>query len=68
MKDIQCPVLILAPMNSRNTSLQDQEILRDMIPGSEMVAINGRGHEVYVDRAVECQRVFLVFLERVTPI
>lgn len=68
MKDIQCPVLILAPMNSGNTSLQDQEILRDMIPGSEMVAINGRGHEIYVDRAGECQRVFLAFLQRIIPI
>ncbi|KAL2831030.1 Alpha/Beta hydrolase protein [Aspergillus pseudoustus] len=62
MADVRCPVLILAPTNSRNTSLHDQEALKDMIPGSTMVTIDGRGHEIYVDKAEDCQAAFLRFL------
>ncbi|KAH0830964.1 hypothetical protein AYO21_06493 [Fonsecaea monophora] len=65
MKDVKCPTLVLAPTNSANTSLQDQEAFRDSIPGAQLVAINGKGHEIYVDKAKECQDAFLDFIARV---
>ncbi|KAL2815243.1 alpha/beta-hydrolase [Aspergillus cavernicola] len=66
MKDIKYPTFILAPMRSGNTSLQDQEALKDMISGAKMMAIDGRGHEVYVDKAEDCQVAFLGFLQRLS--
>jgi pimeloyl-ACP methyl ester carboxylesterase len=62
MKDVQCPTLVLAPTNSANTSLQDQEAFRDAIPGARLVPIRGKGHEIYVDKADDCLDAFLEFL------
>ncbi|KAL4862859.1 Alpha/Beta hydrolase protein [Aspergillus spectabilis] len=63
MGDVRCPMPILAPTRSRNTSLQDQEVVRGMIPGARMVPIDGIGYEIYVDKAGECQSAFLGFIE-----
>ncbi|RFU27603.1 hypothetical protein B7463_g8724, partial [Scytalidium lignicola] len=64
MGDVKCRTLILAPTTSANTSLQDQEAFRDAIPGAHLVAIDGIGHEIYVDKAKECQEAFLEFVSR----
>ncbi|CAI7570843.1 unnamed protein product [Penicillium crustosum] len=64
MSGIKSPTLILAPTNSGNTSFKDQEALRDLIHGARLVPIAGKGHEIYVDRAAECQEAFLDFLDQ----
>ncbi|KAF9889083.1 hypothetical protein FE257_008060 [Aspergillus nanangensis] len=65
-KTVSCPTLILAPLRSRNTSIDDQEAFRDSIKGAELVPIDGQGHEIYVDRARECQEAFVDFLNRIS--
>lgn len=65
MKDVKCPVLILAPTNSGNTSIEDQKNFRDAIKGAKMVPIDGRAHEIYLDKAEECQKEFLSFLDSI---
>lgn len=56
------PVLILAPTKSRNTSLEDQKQQHESIPGSKLVIVDGVGHEIFVDKAEECQEAVLQFL------
>jgi pimeloyl-ACP methyl ester carboxylesterase len=56
------PVLILAPTKSRNTSLEDQQKYKEGIPGCKLVVIDGRGHEIFVDKAEECQKAVLEFV------
>jgi pimeloyl-ACP methyl ester carboxylesterase len=63
LKDIRVPMLILAPAKSAMTSVDDQTSLRDAIGGgAEMVVVEGRGHEIYIDRPGECQEALLKFL------
>jgi pimeloyl-ACP methyl ester carboxylesterase len=59
------PVLILAPTQSRNTSIMDQKQQQRSMEGSKLVEINGRGHEIYVDKAAECQQALLNFIRSV---
>jgi pimeloyl-ACP methyl ester carboxylesterase len=56
------PVLILAPTKSRNTSLEDQQKYKEGILGCKLVVIDGRGHEIFVDKAEECQKAVLEFV------
>ena len=56
------PVLILGPTNSRMTSSEDQQKQRDSIQGSKFVPIDGFGHEIFIDKADECQKALLAFL------
>ncbi|KAI1611227.1 Alpha/Beta hydrolase protein [Exophiala viscosa] len=62
LKDIKIPVLILAPVNSAATKLEEQRGIKEAIPNAEMVVINGKGHEIYVEMAAECQDAVLKFL------
>jgi len=62
--DIKVSMLILAPRNSRMARLEgpdSQTELHERVKGSVIKAINGKGHEIYVDQAEECQRAFLDF-------
>ena len=61
--DIKVPMLILAPANSKMTTVEDQRKLQEQVKGSKMVVVHGKGHEIYVDQPEECQRAFLDFLE-----
>ena len=56
--------LILAPMSSRMTNLDDQRSYRVKIKGCEIVEIDGKGHEIFVDKAEECQGALLEFLRK----
>ena len=65
VEGIEVPVLILAPRNSRMARLEGEDgqtELHERVRGSKMVAIDGKGHEIYVDEAEECQKAFLSFL------
>jgi pimeloyl-ACP methyl ester carboxylesterase len=63
--DIKVPMLILAPTRSRMAPLDGPDSQRDLqarVKGSKLVVIDGAGHEIYVDRAEECQKAYLEFL------
>lgn len=59
---IRIPMLILAPTNSAAISMEDQEKIRAEVPGCQLVKVNGAGHEIYTENAIECQDAFLAFL------
>jgi pimeloyl-ACP methyl ester carboxylesterase len=63
LPEVKVPVLILAPTRSAATSIAEQQSIAGALPQSEMVQIDGAGHEIYVDRADECVAAFRGFLE-----
>lgn len=63
LKDIHVPVLIQAPANSAATKLHEQRSLAEQISGARLEVVNGRGHEIYVEMAEDCQRLFLDFVD-----
>ena len=63
--DIKIPMLILAPIKSSSANLDganSQRELHEKVAGSKLEVVDGAGHEIYVDRAEECQEVYLSFL------
>ena len=68
IREAKLPVLILAPTRSRNTNLEDQMKYKETIPDCRIVEIDGRGHEIFVDKAEECQKTLLDFLREVKKI
>ncbi len=65
VEEIEVPMLILAPRNSRMARLEGEDSqmeLHERVKRSVLKAIDGKGHEIYVDEAEECQRAFLEFL------
>lgn len=58
------PVLILAPTASRWATPEDQKKMRQLFKGSVFVEVDGKGHEIFVDKAEECQEALLDFLEK----
>jgi pimeloyl-ACP methyl ester carboxylesterase len=62
LMQITIPTLILAPANSAATKLEEQKAVQSNIPGSRLVVIHGKGHEIYVERAEDCQQAVLEFL------
>ena len=66
LKDINVPMLILAPANSAATKLAEQQELQKQVKDSRIEVINGRGHEIYVEMPEECQKAVFKFLESLT--
>ena len=62
LPQVKVPTLVLAPANSPITPLTDQLSMRTGIPNAQIAIVEGPGHEIYVDRAEECQQAFLRFL------
>lgn len=63
--DIKVPMLILTPTKSGTASLDGQDSQRELqarVNDSKLVPVGGAGHEIYVDRAEECQGALLEFL------
>jgi pimeloyl-ACP methyl ester carboxylesterase len=56
------PALILAPTRSAATSIEEQESIAATLWQSEIVQIDGAGHEIYIDRANECVSALRNFL------
>jgi pimeloyl-ACP methyl ester carboxylesterase len=48
----------MAPLDGQDS----QRELQAKVEGSKLVAIDGAGHEIYVDQAEECQKTYLEFL------
>lgn len=63
LKDIHVPMLIQAPANSAATKLPEQRLLAEQVPGARLEVVNGRGHEIYVEMAEDCQRLFFDFVD-----
>jgi pimeloyl-ACP methyl ester carboxylesterase len=57
------PTLILAPANSAFEPLKTQVAMRDAIPGARIAVIDGKGHEIYADRAEDCAAAVLRFID-----
>jgi pimeloyl-ACP methyl ester carboxylesterase len=63
LPEVKVPTLILAPTRSAATSIGEQESIAAALPQSELVQIDGAGHEIYIDRAAECVSTLRGFLE-----
>lgn len=62
---IQTPMLILAPRNSSLARLDGEDSQYDLqkrVKGSQLVVIEGKGHEIYIDEHEKCKEVFMKFL------
>lgn len=64
LENIKVPTLILAPAKSAATKLEEQEMVQKKIAGSKLVVIHGNGHEIYVEKAEDCQKAVLDFLHQ----
>lgn len=62
LKRIKTPILILAPANSAATTVEEQRGIQRLVEGARLEVIHGKGHEIYVDMAEECQKAVLSFL------
>ena len=59
---VKCSMLILAPTNSSLATKEGQKELQGLVKGSKLVYVDGKGHEIYVDKGEECQKHYLEFL------
>ena len=62
LPQVKVPTLLLAPTRSAATSIDEQESIAAALPQSELVQIDGAGHEIYIDRANECVAALRQFL------
>jgi pimeloyl-ACP methyl ester carboxylesterase len=62
LPEVKVPALILAPTRSAATSLDEQDSIAAALPQSEIVQIDGAGHEIYIDRPAECISALRRFL------
>lgn len=62
LKDIKTPMLILAPANSAATKVEEQMDIHRQVASSQITVINGRGHEIYVEKPEDCQKAVFEFL------
>ena len=60
---VKVPALLLAPTSSAATSIAEQESIAASLWQSDIVQIDGEGHEIYIDRANECVAALRHFLE-----
>ncbi|KAG8629296.1 hypothetical protein KVT40_003161 [Elsinoe batatas] len=65
LKDIKVPMLILAPARSAATKVEEQRGIQAQVEGAMLVVVDGRGHEIYVEKAEQCQREVLRFIAEV---
>ena len=60
---VRVPALILAPTRSAAATIAEQERIAASLWQSELVEIDGAGHEIYIDRAKECVAALRNFLD-----
>ena len=65
LPQVRVPALVLAPTHSAATTIAEQERIAAALWQSELVQIDGAGHEIYIDRAKECVGALRDFLEGV---
>jgi pimeloyl-ACP methyl ester carboxylesterase len=64
LPEVQAPALVLAPTRSAATPMTEQHRIAELLPHAELIEIDGRGHECYVDKADECLAHVRRFLAR----
>jgi len=62
LKDVKCPMLILAPTNSAAVPMAESEYVQSQIKGAKLIKIEGPGHEIYVESADAVLDATLEFL------
>ena len=62
LPEVKVPALVLAPTRSAATSIDEQESIAAELPQSELIQIDGAGHEIYIDRAGDCVAALRGFL------
>jgi len=62
LPQVRVPALILAPTRSAATTIAEQDHIAESLWQSELVQIDGEGHEIYIDRARECVAALRNFL------
>lgn len=65
LSQIRVPMLVLAPTQSVAVKVEEQEAIVESIEGSKLSFVQGGGHEIYITRADECQKIILEFLKNV---
>ena len=65
LKQIKCPMLILAPTNSAAVPMAESEWVHSQVVQSRLVRIDGPGHEIFVENAEACIDATLEFLAEV---
>jgi pimeloyl-ACP methyl ester carboxylesterase len=65
MHDIRVPMLLLSPAHSTLVDLDDQKKLHDAVAGSKWEIVEGNSHEIYIEKAEECQRMYLDFVDNI---
>jgi pimeloyl-ACP methyl ester carboxylesterase len=68
LAQIKVPTLILAPMRSAATTVEEQKRIQAQIPGAILALIDAPGHEIYVQKPEACQQAFLEFLKHLQAI
>jgi len=63
LPQVRVPALLLAPTRSAATTIAEQERIAASLWQSELIEIDGAGHEIYIDRAKECVAALRDFLE-----
>lgn len=63
LPSIKVPVLLLAPTRSPLTGVAQQKQMAAMIPAARAEAIDGRAHEIYVDKSDACIAAFTRFVD-----
>lgn len=63
LPQVRVPALVLAPTRSAATSIIEQECIAASLWQSELLQIDGAGHEIYIDRAEECVSALRGFLD-----
>ena len=61
------PTLVMAPTRSALQPLERQVQIYHTIPGSKSAAIEGPGHEVYFDSAMQATTALKIFLHDLEP-
>lgn len=65
LSEIRVPVLILHGRLDRTVPVDRAEQLHQGIPGSELVLLDGAGHQMHSERAAEVDRLVIDFINRV---
>ena len=63
---VTAPTLLIAGANGTNIAVMEE--MAAVMPDAELIVIEGAGHNVFLDRPQEFNRVLLDFLTRISPV
>ncbi|MEE9284645.1 MAG: alpha/beta hydrolase [Dehalococcoidia bacterium] len=64
LDQIQAPTLLLSPSESVNTSMDEQNMMRQRIPNCEQVLFEGASHGIAFDEPERCAQEALRFIQK----